>query len=59
LSLGELEVKDDVTYEEQLVKILEIAERITKSTRVRPSECAKCNGSTTQRRKPPRKEKMN
>jgi len=35
LSLGELEVKDDLTYEEQPVKILEIAERITRSKTIR------------------------
>jgi len=35
LPLEELEVKDDLTYEEQPVKILEIAERITRSKAIR------------------------
>ena len=35
LPLKELEVKDDLTYEEQPVKILEIAERITRSKAIR------------------------
>ena len=35
MPLEELEVKDDLTYEEQPVKILEIAERITRSKAIR------------------------
>ena len=35
MPLKELEVKDDLTYEEQPVKILEIAERITRSKAIR------------------------
>ena len=35
MPLKELEVKDDLTYEEQPIKILEIAERITRSKTIR------------------------
>ena len=46
MPLEELEVKDDLTYEEQPVKILEIAERITRSKTIRmfKVQCVETSG---------------
>ena len=54
ISLEELVVKEDLTYEEFLVKILETAERVTRSQVIR---CVRFSGIGIQKMRPLGKEK--
>ena len=54
IPLEELTVKEDLTYEEFLVKILETAERVTRSQVIR---CVRFSGIGIQKMRPLGKEK--
>jgi hypothetical protein len=56
LPMEDLDAKEDLSYQEYPVKILETSERVLETRR---SGCARCNGVTTSRKKLVGKEKKN
>jgi hypothetical protein len=55
LPIEDLEVQKDLTYNEKPTQILETTDRVTRRSTIR---MCKSNGTITQRKKQPRKEKM-
>jgi hypothetical protein len=56
VQLEDIQMENDLTYKEYPVKIMDVSERVT---RVRSSECAKCSGVITPRKRQLGKERMN
>jgi hypothetical protein len=54
IPIEDLDVKEDLSYQEYTVKILETSERVTRNKRIK---MCKGNGVTTPRKKPLGKEK--
>jgi hypothetical protein len=54
--MEDLDAKEDLSYQEYPVKILEMSERIIRKRRLR---CARCNGAITPRKKLLGQEKKN
>jgi hypothetical protein len=56
MSLEELQVEEDLTYQEYPVKILDTSEKVTRKI---DTECVKCNGPIIPKKKLLGKKKIN